>query len=53
VGVINIANAGPQILAPAIAAAVVGVSGYQALFATGAVFAVLGSLLVLKIRSVR
>jgi MFS family permease len=52
-GVINIANAGPQILAPAIAAAVVGVSGYHALFVTGAVFAVLGSVMVLKIRGVR
>lgn len=52
-GVIDIANAGPQVLAPAIAAAAVDISGYHALSVTGAVFAVLGSLLVLKIRSVR
>jgi MFS family permease len=52
-GVINIANAGPQILAPAIAALVVDLSGYHALFVTGAVLALFGSLLVIPIKSVR
>ena len=44
---------GPQILAPAIAALVVDLSGYHALFVTGAAFALVGSLLVIPIKSVR
>ena len=52
-GVINIANAGPQILAPSIAALVVSLSGYPALFVAGAALTVLGAVLVLPIRSVR
>ncbi|NUP77025.1 MAG: MFS transporter [Nonomuraea sp.] len=52
-GVINIANAGPQILAPAIAAVVVGAGGYPTLFVVGIVISLVGSVGVLKIRGVR
>ncbi|MFI7080466.1 MFS transporter [Micromonospora sp. NPDC049903] len=52
-GVINIANSAPQVLGPAISAPiVVYLGGYPALYATTAVVTVLGSVLVLKIRSV-
>ncbi|MER6513072.1 MFS transporter [Nonomuraea sp. NPDC001636] len=52
-GVINIANAGPQILAPALAAVVVGTGGYPALFVVGIVISLVGSVGVLRIRGVR
>ncbi|MEV4391887.1 MFS transporter [Nonomuraea sp. NPDC049607] len=52
-GVINIANAGPQILAPALAAVVVGTGGYPALFVVGIVISLVGSVGVLRIRAVR
>jgi MFS family permease len=52
-GVINIANAGPQILAPAVAAFVVTQGGYSALFVVGIVVSLIGSAGVLKIRGVR
>ncbi|MER5308792.1 MFS transporter [Streptomyces sp. NPDC002773] len=53
-GVLNIANAGPQIIAPFMASVVVAsFGGYTALFVTGAVITVLGALSVLPIRSVR
>ncbi|MFI7417695.1 MFS transporter [Nonomuraea sp. NPDC049684] len=52
-GVINIANAGPQILAPALAAVVVGTGGYPALFVVGIVISLVGAVGVLKIRGVR
>ncbi|GAB3861040.1 MFS transporter [Micromonospora andamanensis] len=52
-GVINIANSAPQVLGPAISAPiVVYLGGYPALYATTAAVTVLGSVLVLKIRSV-
>lgn len=52
-GIINIASAGPQVLAPAIAAPIVGsLGGYPALYVTVAVICVLGSVLVWRIRSV-
>ena len=52
-GIINIANAGPQVLAPAIAAPIVSsLGGYPALYLTVAVITVLGSAFVWKIRSV-
>ena len=52
-GVINIANSAPQVLGPAISAPiVVHLGGYPALYATTAAVTVLGSVLVLKIRSV-
>ncbi|MGW4498011.1 MFS transporter [Micromonospora sp. NPDC004336] len=52
-GVINIANSAPQVLGPAISAPlVVHLGGYPALYAATAAVTVLGSVLVLKIRSV-
>ncbi|MFF0747216.1 MFS transporter [Streptomyces sp. NPDC004111] len=53
-GVVNVAAALPQALAPAVAAAVVvGLGGYQTLFPTATAFGVLGALAVLRVRSVR
>ncbi|MFJ9442429.1 MFS transporter [Kitasatospora sp. NPDC101235] len=52
-GVLNIANAGPQIIAPFVASAVVGLGGYTPLFLLGAVLAVAGALAVKPIRGVR
>ncbi|WP_229843716.1 MFS transporter [Streptomyces chryseus] len=52
-GVLNIANAGPQIVAPFIASVVVGLGGYTTLFLVAAGLAVLGALAVRPIRSVR
>lgn len=52
-GVLNMANAGPQIVAPFVASLLVGLGGYNLLFAAGGVFAVLGALAIRPIRSVR
>ncbi|MFJ8666363.1 MFS transporter [Streptomyces sp. NPDC093600] len=53
-GVLNIANAGPQIVAPFVASLIVSASGgYTALFLAAAVLSVLGALAVRPIRSVR
>ncbi|MEU7025721.1 MFS transporter [Streptomyces sp. NPDC046275] len=54
-GVLNVANAGPQIVAPFVASMVVSLSGggYTALFVVAAVLSVLGALAVRPIRSVR
>lgn len=53
-GVINVAAALPQALAPALAAAVVlGLGGFQALFPVAAVCGVLGAAAVLKVKGVR
>ncbi|MEU6395585.1 MFS transporter [Streptomyces cinnamoneus] len=53
-GVLNVANAGPQIIAPFVASVVVSVSGgYTALFVVAAVLAVAGALAVKPIRGVR
>ncbi|MER5886850.1 MFS transporter [Streptomyces sp. NPDC001941] len=53
-GVLNIANAGPQIVAPFVAGMVVKASGgYTALFFVGAALSVLGALSVKPIRTVR
>ena len=52
-GIINIANTGPQVLAPAIAAPLVSqLGGYPTLYLTVAAFTVAGSAFVWKIRSV-
>ena len=52
-GIINIANSGPQVLAPAIAAPLVSqLGGYPSLYLTVAVVVVTGSVLVKRIRSV-
>ncbi|MFE3068674.1 MFS transporter [Streptomyces sp. NPDC059247] len=53
-GVLNVANAGPQIVAPFVASLVVSLSGgYTALFLVAAVLSVLGALAVRPVRSVR
>ncbi|GLW07794.1 MFS transporter [Microtetraspora sp. NBRC 13810] len=53
-GVINVASTGPQVLAPAVAGPIVtGLGGYPVLYATAAALAVLGAVLVRRIRSVR
>lgn len=53
-GVINIANSAPQVLGPALSAPiVVHFGGYPALYAVTAAVTLLGSALVVKIRSVR
>ena len=53
-GIVNIANSAPQVLAPALAAPVVaGLGGYPMLYALTAVVTIAGAVLVLPIRSVR
>lgn len=52
-GVLNIANAAPQIFGPFVASAVVSIGGYTPLFLVGGILAVLGALAVAPIRSVR
>ncbi|MFI1712046.1 MFS transporter [Streptomyces litmocidini] len=53
-GVLNVANAGPQIVAPFVASLIVSLSGgYTALFLVAAVLSVFGALAVRPIRSVR
>jgi len=53
-GVINIANSAPQVLAPAVAAPIVAhLGGYPILYTTTGVVTILGALLILPIRSVR
>ncbi|MFI7384016.1 MFS transporter [Streptomyces sp. NPDC049813] len=52
-GVINIANAGPQILAPTVAGWIVTAGGYEALFPVAAVVSLVGALGVLRVRGVR
>lgn len=52
-GVINIANSAPQVLAPVIAAPIVtGVAGYTGLYLLTAVITLLSAVLVTRIRSV-
>jgi MFS family permease len=52
-GVLNVANAGPQIVAPFVASVLVSLGGYNLLFAMGGILAVLGALAIRPIRSVR
>jgi hypothetical protein len=52
-GVINIANAGPQILAPTIAGWIVAAGGYAALFPVAALVSLIGAVGVLRVRGVR
>ncbi|MFE0643140.1 MFS transporter [Streptomyces sp. NPDC058877] len=53
-GVLNIANAGPQIIAPFVASAVVtALGGYTPLFLFGGALSLLGALAILPIRGVR
>ncbi|MFD7425690.1 MFS transporter [Streptomyces sp. NPDC059818] len=52
-GVINIANSGPQVLAPALAAPIIThLGGYTGLYTTAALVILIGGLLVNRIRSV-
>lgn len=53
-GIINVANSLPQVVAPALAlAAVTYWGGYRSLFITAAVIGLLGAVFVVKIKSVR
>ncbi|QFG27169.1 MFS transporter [Actinomadura sp. WMMB 499] len=53
-GVLNIANAGPQIIAPFAAALVIGLlGGYPSLFIVAAVASLLGAVAILPVRGVR
>jgi MFS family permease len=53
-GVLNIANAGPQVLAPLFAALVIGhLGGYRVLFIIGGCCGIAGAIAVLPVRSVR
>jgi len=52
-GVLNIAQSGGQVLAPAVASIVIGIAGYPGLYVFAAVMAVLGGLAILPIKSVR
>jgi len=53
-GVLNIANAGPQVLAPLFAALIIGhLGGYRVLFILGGCCGIVGAIAVLPVRSVR
>ncbi|GAA4608958.1 MFS family permease [Actinoplanes octamycinicus] len=52
-GVLNVANAGPQIIAPFVASVIVTTAGYGSLFLIGGALSVLGALAVIPVRSVR
>ncbi|MER6318651.1 MFS transporter [Streptomyces sp. NPDC001581] len=53
-GVLNMANAGPQIIAPFVASAIVtAFGGYTPLFLVGGVLSLFGALAILPIRTVR
>ncbi len=53
-GVLNIANSGPQVLAPLFAALIIGhLGGYRVLFIVGGCCGIAGALAVLPVRSVR
>ncbi len=53
-GILNIANAGPQIIAPLVAALVIdNLGGYRSLFAAGGLVATAGAFAILPVRSVR
>ena len=51
-GVFAIANAAPQVLAPVLAVPVLALSGYQGLYLVTALVAIVGGLLVRRVRSV-
>ena len=51
-GIINIANSAPQVLGPVLAAPLVALGGYPALYLTTALVTVLGAVFVTRIRSV-
>ncbi len=51
-GIFNIANALPQVAAPALAAALIAFAGYGALYGAGALLALVATATVLRIRAV-
>jgi MFS family permease len=52
-GVLNIANAGPQIVAPFVASVIVTTAGYGQLFLIGGALSVLGAIAIIPVRGVR
>jgi Na+/melibiose symporter-like transporter len=53
-GVLNIANAGPQIVSPFLAALIIGhLGGYPALFLAGGITAIAGAFAIVPVRGVR
>ena len=52
-GIVNISSSLPQTIGIAVAAAVVTIGGYPALFPVGAALVVLGALFIIPIRKVR
>ena len=52
-GVLNIAQAGGQVVAPLVASLVIGIAGYPVLYGFAAVMALLAAVAVLPIKSVR
>jgi MFS family permease len=52
-GVLNIAQAGGQVVAPLVASVVIGIAGYPALYGFASVLAALAALAILPIKSVR
>ncbi|MFB7426480.1 hypothetical protein ACFC0K_24655 [Streptomyces hydrogenans] len=52
-GVLNVANAGPQIIAPFLASAVVGSLGYDGLYVIAALITLAGAVSVFFVRDVR
>jgi MFS family permease len=53
-GVLNIANAGPQVIAPLFAALIIGhLGGYRTLFIVGGCCGIAGAVAVMPVRSVR
>jgi MFS family permease len=53
-GVLNIANAGPQVIAPLLAAVIISnLGGYRTLFIVGGCCGIAGALAVMPVRSVR
>lgn len=52
-GVFHIALNAPQVIGPFLGSAVIELGGYRALFVTGGVLALLGSVAILQVKSVR
>jgi MFS family permease len=52
-GVLNIANAGPPVVAPFLASSIVLIAGYRTVFACSCVIALLASVTVWRVRGVR
>lgn len=52
-GILNIANTGPQILAPIVAGVVVSIAGFQLVFGVAVLLAVVAALALIPIRRVR